>query len=65
MKSKEIHPKYLAWALLKEGEKVRFSRSHRASTERVKGIKIKAPSITEQNKAIKLIEKQEKIITKF
>ena len=65
VKSKEIHPKYLAWALLKEGEKVRFSRSHRASTERVKGIKIKAPSITEQNKAIKLIEKQEKIITKL
>ena len=64
VKSKEIHPKYLAWALLKEGEKVRFSRSHRASTERLKGIKIKAPSITEQNKAIKLIEKQEKIITK-
>ena len=32
--------------------------------ERLKGIKIKAPSITEQNKAIKLIEKQEKIITK-
>ena len=60
----EIHPKYLAWVLLKEGEKVRFSRSHRASTERVKGIKIKAPSITEQNKAVKQIEKQEQIIAK-
>jgi len=64
VKNKYIHPKYLAWVLRKEGEKVRFSRSHRASTERVKGIIIKTPSITEQNTAIKLIEKQEKIITK-
>ncbi len=64
VKNENIHPKYLAWVLQKEGKKVRFSRSHRASTERVKGIVIKAPSITEQNTAIKLIEKQEKIINK-
>ena len=64
VKNKDIHPKYLAWVLQKEGEQLKFSRSHRASTERIKGITIKAPSITEQNIAIKLIEMQEKLINK-
>ncbi|MDN5638260.1 MAG: restriction endonuclease subunit S [Staphylococcus equorum] len=54
--SSNLHYKYLAWALRKEGNKLRFSRNYRASIERIKSIKIKAPSIDEQRQAIQLIK---------
>ncbi len=56
VKTNDIHPKYLALALNVAGIENRFSRSNRASTERVKGINIKAPSIQEQLEVISKIE---------
>lgn len=62
IKTDEIHYKYLAWVLNKEGENIRFSRANRASTDRIKGVTIKAPTIKEQQKVIAEIEKLEEII---
>ncbi|MDQ7046632.1 MAG: restriction endonuclease subunit S [Sulfurovum sp.] len=56
VKSKDINPRYLAWVLDNEGKRVNFSRTHRASTQRVKNIDIKTPPITEQNKIVSKIE---------
>ncbi len=64
VKGKEVHPRYLAWVLHREGEAVRFSRTHRASTDRVKGISIKAPSFAEQESLVKKIQKLEDEIKK-
>lgn len=47
--------KYLVYPLLKEGERERFSRSNRASTERIKALTIKVPSIDIQKETIKTI----------
>ena len=58
----EIHPRYLAWALAKEGERVRFSRHNRASMDSIKGLSVKAPSIEIQTKLISEIEKIEATI---
>ena len=44
-----VNPRYLVWPLLKAGEAERFSRSNRASTERVKALSIMLPDIGTQN----------------
>lgn len=44
-----INPKYLVYPLMKAGEAERFSRSNRASTERVKALSIMLPDIDTQN----------------
>ena len=44
-----VNPRYLVWPLLKAGETERFSRSNRASTERVKALSIMLPDIETQN----------------
>jgi len=44
-----VNPRYLVWPLLKAGETERFSRSNRASTERVKALSIMLPDIDTQN----------------
>ena len=62
IKTDEIHHKYLAWVLHREGEISRFSRANRASTDRVKGISFKAPSINDQKKSMNEVEKLEEII---
>ena len=62
VKNDKIHPKYLAWALKKEGERVRFSRTNRASMDSMRGLSIKAPSKEIQAKLIKEVEKREKKI---
>ena len=64
IKSKDINYKYLAWALKIEGDKARFSRANRASTDRIKGITIDVPPIKDQEKTINEIEKLENIIRK-
>ena len=51
--------KYLAFALNKEGKELEFSRNKRASIDRIEGIKIPLPSITEQKKIVAEIEKIE------
>ncbi len=62
VKNDKIHPKYLAWALQKEGERVRFSRTNRASMDSMRGLSVKAPSKEIQSKLIKEVEKREKKI---
>ena len=64
IKTKEVNPRYLTWALNEAGKEKRFSRSHRASTDRIKGISIKVPDIKTQTELEKEIIKQEKIIEK-
>lgn len=63
IKTNKINPKYLAWALQKEGERVRFSRTNRASMDSMRGLSIKVPSKELQYKLIKEVEKREKKIT--
>ncbi len=41
IKTKEVNPRYLTWALNESGKEKRFSRSYRASTDRIKGIQYK------------------------
>ncbi len=52
-------PKYLAWLLNEEGKKIGFSRTLRASIDRVQGINIKVPPLPEQQKIVSKIEKIE------
>ena len=52
IKSEELLPKYVMYALEYEGIQSRFSRSNRASTQRVKDLVIQAPSVAEQKKII-------------
>jgi restriction endonuclease S subunit len=59
VKTKDINTKYLAWALLQEGKRINFSRNHRASTQRVKAIRVEAPSREIQDIIITKIEKLE------
>ena len=58
----EINPKYLAKIIETEGRNLRFSRSFRASIERVSNITVSLPNNEEQNKLInKVIELENKI----
>jgi type I restriction enzyme M protein len=59
VKSNTIVPKYLAWILNKEGIAQKFSRTLRASIDRIKGLTISVPPIFEQQKIISNIEKIE------
>ncbi len=56
VKTSEVHPVYLRFALELEGVGKRFSRSHRASTDRIKALTIKAPSIEEQNNFVEKLQ---------
>lgn len=57
-----INPKYLAKLLEKEGLNLRFSRTNRASIDRVSNIKMSLPEIEEQNKIVnQLIKFENKI----
>ncbi len=60
-----IELKYLAFALNKEGKELEFSRNKRASIDRIEGIKIPFPSITEQKKMVLEIEKIETKISEL
>lgn len=59
IKTNEVNFKYLAWALYKVGKENRFSRSNRASTDRIKGLVIPVPPIDYQLEIIPEIEKLE------
>ncbi|MBP6496686.1 MAG: N-6 DNA methylase [Psychrobacter sp.] len=61
----QVNPKYLAKLLDKAGEEERFSRHHRASTERVKNLTLSFPSIDIQNQVCNEIEHMESEIAKF
>lgn len=59
-----VNPRYMAKILEKEGKKMNFSRSYRASVERIKGITFTVPDIAVQNeKMVEVIELEEKIKT--
>lgn len=59
-----INPRYLVYPILKAGEKERFSRSNRASIERIKTLSIMLPDINIQNDiAEKLKQKTEEIVS--
>lgn len=64
IKNDTIHPKYLVWALYKEGERLRFSRSNRASMDSIKGLSIQVPPNTVQQKLVSELEKSEAKIQK-
>jgi type I restriction enzyme M protein len=57
-----VKAKYVAFCLRKEGQKIGFSRTKRASIDRIQGIKILLPKIEMQEKVIIAIEKLEKKI---
>jgi type I restriction enzyme M protein len=59
VKNNEILPKYLVWLLNEEGKKICFSRALRASIDRIQGITIKVPPLSEQQKIVSEIEKIE------
>lgn len=60
--SKDINSIFLAKALEKEGQRVRFSRSNRASMEAIKGLRINLPVIDLQNEYADLVTNLEKTI---
>ncbi|MDR1198038.1 MAG: restriction endonuclease subunit S [Prevotellaceae bacterium] len=64
IKTNEILPKYLAWVLNKVGIEQKFSRTLRASIDRIKGLSIKVPPLPEQQKIVAEIEKIEAEIAK-
>ncbi|MDR2584257.1 MAG: N-6 DNA methylase [Fibromonadaceae bacterium] len=64
IKTNDILPKYLAWILNKKGIAKNFSRTLRASIDRIKGISIKVPSFSQQQKIVSKIEKIESQIVK-
>lgn len=59
VKDGSINEKYLAFILEKEGKAFEFSRTKRASIDRIQGIKIAVPPIAEQQKIVLEIEKIE------
>lgn len=63
--NENINPKYLALVLKAEGEYERFSRSNRASTERIKNIEIQLPELSKQNDIVMKIEKINQDIEKY
>ena len=60
-----INPKYLAKMIEKEGINLRFSRSNRASVDRVSNITVSLPSIGEQNKVIDAVVELESKISEL
>lgn len=57
--------KYIAFCLEKEGQQIGFSRTKRASIDRIQGIKIPLPRIEEQEKAVTKIDALEQQITQL
>ena len=61
-KTSEVNPRYLAHLLEVEGGKMGFSRSYRASIDRVQGITFTVPDISIQNNAMSKVEDHEMAI---
>lgn len=58
----EVNPRYMAHVLETEGRKMNFSRSYRASIDRVEGITFTVPDIEVQNAAMEIVlELEQKI----
>ena len=52
IKSGDIHPRYMVWALEKAGQELKFSRSYRASLDRIESITIPLPPKKEMMEAM-------------
>lgn len=63
-KTSEVNPHYMAHILEKEGKRIGFSRSYRASIDRIQGISFDVPDRQMQEKIIAKIERIEKQIQK-
>ncbi len=61
-KTSEVNPRYLAHILEVEGGKMGFSRSYRASIDRVQGITFTVPDISIQNNAMSKVADYEMAI---
>ena len=62
IKTNDIEPKYMAYLLQKEGERVGFNRSYRASIDRIEGLTVEVAPIEEQRKAVAQVEQYEAAI---
>lgn len=63
IKTEEVNPRYLSFALNEAGVEARFSRTIRASIDRIKGLNIKLPPIEKQNEFAQTVETLEQKIT--
>lgn len=61
----KINPRYMTHVLEKEGQAIGFSRSHRASIDRIKSINISVPNIEIQNHEMEKVYKLEEKIHKL
>ena len=64
IKTNDVLPKYMAYLLQKEGERVGFNRSYRASIDRIESLTIEVAPIEEQRKAVSKVEQYEAEIRK-
>lgn len=64
-KDEIVEYKYLAWLLFKEGQKARFSRSYRASIDRVSQIAITVPPYQKQREVVSQVDVLEKQISEL
>ena len=62
-KTEEVNPRYLVHILEGEGRKIGFSRSYRASIDRVQGISFYVPEIAKQNEVVAKVQELEKQIS--
>ncbi len=61
-KTEEVNPRYLTHILEVEGKKMGFSRTYRASIDRIQGISFYVPDITKQNEAAEKVQELEEQI---
>ena len=52
-----VLPYYLVYPLQKEGERLRFSRANRASTERIRSLSLQVPSLEVQKEVVEKLRK--------
>lgn len=62
---KVINPRYMAFLLEKEGKAKGFSRTFRASLDRIKNINVSVPNIEFQNQKMEEVKKLEREIEKL
>ena len=64
IKTDDVLPKYMAYLLQKEGERVGFSRTYRASLDRIQSLIVSVAPIEAQKQAVAQVELYEAEIAK-
>ena len=64
IKTDDVLPKYMAYLLQKEGERVGFSRTYRASLDRIQSLIVNVAPIEAQKQAVAQVEQYEAEIRK-